>query len=198
MKDAHPHSLGPILRWLATLACLCFGMTATASNLLVLQQNQGKYLPGSYVEFFVDQNKNHDIQTIIEQQSQIRWQKSSENFPNFGFGDFAVWAHLQIQSQLDHTGVWYLVNRYPLLDKMETYVFANGQLLDHMTVGDAQPFKERKVLHPELIFPVELEPNVRYDIFLRIESTGTLQFILELTEPKFYWQHDHSSAALMG
>lgn len=190
---------GFIRHWAIMLMGALFCISAQAgSGVLELKPDQKKYVPGPYFEFFVDQDKTYDFTKLIENRDHLPWKSEQEPYPNFGFGDFAVWAHMRVQSRTDHGGFWYLINRYPLLDKMETYVVQNGKVIDHMTAGDAQPFKERTVLHPDLIFPIDIEPNLIYDVYVRVESTGAQQFILEWNEPNFFWQNDHVSSALLG
>lgn len=180
-----------LLGWLLTISCF-------ADDTLELNNIQKKYLPGTNFEFYIDNDKSLTINEILLQPEHQIWHKSADTYPNFGLNDFAVWGHFKVHTQTDRNAFWYLINHYPLLDKMETYVIRNGAIIDHMTAGDAQPFKERTVLHPDLIFPISIEPNYNYDIYVRAESTGTLQFILEWTEPNFFWQNDHVNTALMG
>lgn len=184
--------------WVTVLLGCLFTLACSAGEILELNNLQKKYVPGPYFEFFIDEQKAVSVNDVIIHPDHFNWKKSDDSFPNFGFNDFAVWGHLQVRAHGDKNEFWYLINHYPLLDKMETFVVRNNVVIDHMTAGDAQPFHDRPVLHPDLIFPIDVEPNAIYDIYVRAESTGAQQFILEWTEPNSFWQRDHISSSLMG
>jgi len=183
---------------LALLAAVLLCLSRPCAAVLEVEPQTKQYTPGSHFQFYIDEKKSLDIHRLLAQQNSLNWQPAPGEFPSFGFNDFAVWGHMQVRLDAKRGSFWYLINHYPLLDRMDTYLVKDGEILDQITAGDVQAFKERTVKHPALAFPIFLEPGVVYDIYVRAESTGALQFILTWNEPNSFWQRDHVSSALMG
>ena len=145
-------------------------------------------------EYLIDSTGEITIDSLLADKRKSRgWQRSDSEVPNFGFAHDVVWAHYRINPTDNSFYQGFLEIGYPLLDKVDIYLYRDGARLDHFQVGDAQPFGARPIQHRNFLIPVSFRAGDNYDIYVRIETTSSLQFPIKLWDQTGFWESDDSN-----
>lgn len=108
---------------------------------------------------------------------------------NFGFTDQTVWLKLgPFLYQEDYV----LVVTYPLIDDLQLFWVAEGQVIEQHHTGDLQPFESRPMAHRQFVFPF---PNHQGEltVFIRAMTEGALQLPYEVTTVKKFFEADQTA-----
>jgi PAS domain S-box-containing protein len=118
--------------------------------------------------------------------SSTDWTMNTHDYINFGFRRNAYWLKMELNNLTDDE--WFLWNHYSLLDTVALYICPsqteNSELCSVQYGGDLHPYHPRAVDHPNLIFPLNLEKNTSYDLYLYVATEGTYQLPLEIIDSK--------------
>lgn len=151
------------------------------------------YSLGQYAYFLEDPKGEISIQALLDSKGTQPWQASNQEVPNFGFSDSVFWLKLEIESLNLKKDEWLFEISYPLLDEIEFYIVTNGEIQKHYLTGDRLPFKGRPIAHRNFLFPVSIEANQSIQIYLRVDTTSSVQLPMELTEINHYWEEDQQT-----
>lgn len=109
------------------------------------------------------------------------WHPSHSHIPNPGVGNNVTWYRLSISTpepDSDH----YAVISYPLIERLEMFVFQGRNLLSQSLVGNS--VLREPGIRPNLCFelPLVLPTSGEYDIYFRVENRGLLNFPLKILD----------------
>lgn len=161
-------------------------LTSPMPNKTLVLADKNRYVSGTYWAFqeaqaIAPMYISHKFTQIIESGD---WETSTHDHINFGFRRHAYWLKLSVNNNSQRE--WLLWNHYSLLDTVALYVCPKGNenpaLCRAQIGGDLQPYDTRTIDHPNLIFPLGLEPNKSYDLYLYVATEGTYQLSLELID----------------
>lgn len=116
---------------------------------------------------------------------------------NFGLTQAEVWLRLRFDTGSDSPGVRLLEIGHASLDRVDLYLAAEGGPWVHQHSGDRVPFGARPVAHRNHVFPLELQPDSQYTLYLRVASEGTLSVPVTLWQPYALWHADQIGYALL-
>ncbi|MBI5816033.1 MAG: diguanylate cyclase [Nitrospinae bacterium] len=99
-----------------------------------------------------------------------------ESEPNFGYSKSAFWLHASLKGVPGGSPDWMLEIPFPTLDKVEVFFVdpSSGKVIKSHATGDTVPFAQRPYPHRNFVFPLRLAPENRVDVFIRVESQGSL------------------------
>lgn len=147
----------------------------------------------SHGQYLIDPAGDITLESLLADPRPGQWQKSNSETPNFGFTHNVVWARYHIVPSDDAFEQAFLVIGYPLLDQVDVHIFKEGGKIHHYHVGDRLPFKERPIQHRNFLLPLSLQPDSQYVIYVRIETTSSLQFPISLWDQTRFWESDDSN-----
>lgn len=120
-------------------------------------------------------NESYDSENVIEVKNHI---------PYLDFTKSTYWMQLNIQNSEDVKHLYNLQLARPLTNIINLYIYdENHKLLKKYHAGDDLAFKERPYLHKDFIFPITIEPHVKYKLIVETTSDGE---ILKL--PMKFWE----------
>lgn len=120
-------------------------------------------------------NESYDSENVIEVKNHI---------PYLDFTKSTYWMQLNIQNSEDVKHLYNLQLARPLTNIINLYIYdENHNLLKKYHAGDDLAFKERPYLHKDFIFPITIEPHVKYKLIVETTSDGE---ILKL--PMKFWE----------
>lgn len=151
------------------------------------------YSLGEYAYFLEDPKGEVSIQDLFDPKSNLVWQASNQEVPNFGFSESVFWLKLEIESLNLKTDEWLFEISYPLIDEIEFYIVINGEIQKHYLTGDRLPFGGRPIAHRNFLFPVSIQPHQLTQIYLRVDTTSSVQLPMELTEINHFWEEDQQT-----
>ena len=121
-------------------------------------------------EFIFDESHAWSIQEAIEQKD---WKPIVKNRINFSFIDHPVWVRFPIKSITDHD--WVMHIGYPLLDYLDVFMIEKSEVTSRFSTGDLRPFDSRPINHPNFVFPLTLNKNTDFWIYLKVETKGAAE-----------------------
>lgn len=127
-----------------------------------------------------------------------RWEDRHSDNLNFGYSRSAFWLHGELLNAASNRQDWLLGMRYPLLDYVDIYlVWPDGRVQQHFS-GDRRPFDTRTVHDRNFYFKLHLKPGERVQLYVRIQTQGSVQAPLEISTPQAYEQRARLEQLLLG
>ncbi|HUR88010.1 MAG TPA: 7TM diverse intracellular signaling domain-containing protein [Ramlibacter sp.] len=123
-------------------------------------------------------------------QSQFRSVPQQGVGANFGLTRSAIWLKVTLDVQKNAPADWLLEVAYPPLDKLELHSRDADGHYEKQVGGDFYPFSHRVVPHRNHVLPLHLKPGQENEVYLRIESEGTVAAPATLWQQNALWQHD--------
>ncbi|MFO1223911.1 MAG: diguanylate cyclase [Burkholderiaceae bacterium] len=117
---------------------------------------------------------------------------------NLGVRSDAVWLHLPLQVSTGGRGRWLLDIDYPSLDRIEVYQMTEGRLLQFARVGDDLPFRLRTMQVRTHVVALELQPGLRHELWLRVQTTSSMVLPISLMTAERYHQREAQVQLLQG
>jgi diguanylate cyclase len=117
---------------------------------------------------------------------------------NLGVRRDAVWLHVPLQVPVGGRGRWLLDIDYPSLDRVEVYSFTEGRLLQFARVGDDLPFRLRPLQVRTHAVVLELQPGLRHELWLRVQTTSSMVLPISLMTAERYYQREANVQLLQG
>jgi len=163
-----------VLRFLACVLLLTFATVISAES-----EQSGYYPDIEYLQLSHDETNF----SLDDARASEAWQPVEGRSPNFGYVPDTFWFRFSLSAASDRRIDRTVSISYPQLDHITYYLVENGVAIERIQTGDHYPFSQRPVRHPHFLFPHTLEPGNDYQVFLRVESKGTVQVPLRVWEP---------------
>ncbi len=185
-----------LIRWMLLAGCwllLTLSLPGRADGVLALLSTGQAYEPSPVAVYRMDATARTPAELPAD-----GWQPVPGATLNLGYVDAAVWLHWQVQRGADLPAQWFLVVHYAMLDRIDIFIREQGatEFSQQLTLGDHLPFRQRPLQHPEFIAPFTLASTAPHDIYLRVESKGSIQVPVSVQNPDYFWQHDRNLALL--
>ena len=125
-----------------------------------------------------------------------QWQAVEETVPNFGYTDSTYWGRVTLPP-LDRERTRLLAEiGYAVLDHVDAYLIRGGEIIAHHELGDRVTYDARPIDHPNFIFPVDLSRSEDTELYLRVETSSSMQIPLTLWEPEALLEHQFEQSTL--
>lgn len=138
------------------------------------------------IEFFSHEEKLSLAEAKSIQSSQ--WTTADANNLSLGFDQNHYWFRLPLKNLYSSEAPWFFRSKYPLLDTIDLYVFANSVLIQEFHTGDSRPFNQRPLDQPSFVFPLTINTDGEYIIYMHVHTTSSLQLSLSLQNESSFWQ----------
>ena len=178
------------LKLLLIALTLWSGYGQASDDLITVNGTQVPFNLAAHGHYLIDPEGELDLTDVRSMDVNGRWQQAHVETPNFGFSSDTIWARYRLIPTDDTFNQAFIEIGYPLLDNVDVQIFENGTIVAQYAVGDAQPFTERPIKHRNFLIPVALKQNNRYEIYLRVKTTSSLQFPVTLWEQTRFWESD--------
>jgi diguanylate cyclase len=162
---------------------LTLTLLPVSANPLILA-NEGSYRVAPFISYIQEQGEVMGIEQILTLPQP--WIQNTNDDLNFGFSNHAYWLKFEVDNHNVLNQEWALELAYPLLDNVDVYmVNDHQQVISYFYGGDKTAISEKFVLHPNIVFPVNLFPYESTTVYVRVESEGSIQIPINL------WQWDN-------
>ncbi|MBK5940817.1 hybrid sensor histidine kinase/response regulator [Halochromatium roseum] len=151
---------------------------ARVSPLLVAGK-QDQYSTVGHLQLLTDPDGALGIEDVRALDAATAFASVRAEMDSLGFDRRVHWARLQIDNRLDRPQTYFLELAYPLLDSVIVYVDGPDGFIRYQT-GDREPFATRPVMTRTFLFPLDLQPGALVTVYLRVETTGSLNLPIEL------------------
>lgn len=128
-----------------------------------------------------------------------RFSRHQTGVLNFGYTDSAYWARFDLSARDTNTGInWILELALPLVDDVRLYLVRDGQLAEQRRVGYLDNWDDRDLAVPNPTFRLQLTPETRTTVFLRITNTNAFRLPVTLWHPDSYIEKVSIDEAIRG
>ncbi len=176
--------MGRCLRCFALFCLLAAPTVARAMPVpVVITPGKGSYPLTKHLELLEDPTGNLTIIDIVSRQNEARFTPTTADTPSFGFTTSSVWARFTVNNSLPRSVEYFLEIKYPLLDHLDLYTPTDTGTFTVLKAGDSFPFKQRTIQHKNNIFPIRLAAGEEKTLYLRCETTSSLNLPIVLHSP---------------
>jgi diguanylate cyclase (GGDEF)-like protein len=124
----------------------------------------------------------------VRQLNNTAWKDINIEEASFGFNQRHFWFRFPLHNIHRSDTPWLLRSNYPLLDHIDVYLLADNELVQEFHSGDTFPFNQRPIEQPTFVFPLEINTDKDYFVYLHIQTTSSLQLALSLQTESDFWQ----------
>lgn len=137
--------------------------------------------------YLEDTSAQLTIDDVLSENMNSRWKLLSGDDSMFSYSDSAFWFKFRINNVGAQEVRKYIEVAYPMLDQVDYFDVFNGLVSEHVETGDSRPFSFRSVPHRNFIFPISLESKQHKEIYIRVESQGTVKVPLLIWDQIDFW-----------
>ena len=94
-----------------------------------------------------------------------------------------VWVRIPVTVPVASNGLWVLDIDYPVLQRIDVYLAADGHVTQQATLGSLQPYTQRPLRSRTHALPLTMLPGHAYDLLLRVETRGAMVLPITLNKP---------------
>jgi signal transduction histidine kinase len=193
------------LRWnwlpmLLTVLCAVAALqpACAAGGEVELTDKSESYILSGQLDYLEDRDGRLSIEAVMSGIQDQPFRHVENAVANFSFTTSAYWFRLELRN-VSSTGTdWFLESQYPLLDYIDAHVVYPGHRIVSFQSGDMRPFSQRGLKHRDVMFPLHLAQGESLTIYLRAESSGSLQVPMKLWSPQALLDKDHDEQLLLG
>ncbi len=189
------------LFFLIGMLCLVslFARNAIASSELIIG-NEPRYSLSRHFSVFRHAGEEMSLEEVHSKQLQGAFSEvkaDSTSSTNFGLTRDQVWLFQSFTTTEEIPERWFLEVAHASLDNVDVYVAAQGALYSRQHAGDQVPFARKPFEHRQHLFELRLNPNTRYNLYIRVDSSGTLSVPVNLWQPDALWAEDQHTYAFL-
>ncbi|WP_196140350.1 diguanylate cyclase [Aliikangiella sp. G2MR2-5] len=134
----------------------------------------------SLIEIFEDTTASLGVDELVFSNIEQSFVRSAEEH-NYGFSKSAYWVRLSIVNSASEARKVVLRQDYPLIDFLDYWQITDNEIVKHIDTGDKRPFGSREIEHKDFLFSVILPAKSQQTIYLRYESSGSINIGLSLS-----------------
>lgn len=184
--------MAKLLLWIL-LACVT---NAAFAERFVLNNQQDVYPLGIHFRWHWDKTTQQPLDDILNERG-VDWHYASEDVPNLGYSQHAVWFHLRLDNKSQHPH-WFLHIDYPLIRDLDVYFVDENGEVDSVHTGDRFEFSARPLQHRNFIFPMNLSNQKSVDVYIRIHGPYAIQLPITLYGEQALVEQDVTATFLHG
>lgn len=179
--------------------CVCWSTVVMADSsrlilpILVSDAHTAHISLGEQLRFIEDPDNTLNIDDLIQHPQVKNWHISRQTVPNFGFNDAPHWFYVQLSNPANQPVSRLLELSYPLVDHLDFYLVHQQQILKTYKMGDAQPLSARPIDHRHFLIPLDIPAQQQVEVYIRVQTEGSLQLPLDLWTLKGFFHHDQWS-----
>jgi EAL domain-containing protein (putative c-di-GMP-specific phosphodiesterase class I)/GGDEF domain-containing protein len=139
------------------------------------------------LEYITDRSGKLNLQDVMNQVPDTTWKIITTGSVNLGYLTDPIWLHFKVQNPLKERTEEIIELSYPQLDFVDYYMIINGQIKETVHTGDHRPYSSRAIDHPHFLFPIALNQGEQADIYIRVQTNGSLQIPITLWKARDYF-----------
>jgi two-component system, sensor histidine kinase LadS len=129
--------------------------------------------PGKNIVYFQEPGSQLTLQQAQDFFATQQVKQASSNSISLGIGTAPVWLKFSVINPQTSAAAYRLAIETPWLDHIDTYLVQHGELIRHVTGGDAVPYAQRPMPYRFYAFEHEYSPGLT-EVYIRVESLGPM------------------------
>ena len=155
---------------------LLFGGSSAllADSPLMLNQGSGKIHLGLHLELLEDPQKQWGIQDVMSAEMSQKFTVSKVKIPNLGLSKSAWWARFEVENPVAKTQERLLEIPFSFMESIDLFVVHENGEVESVSSGHRFPFAQRPLHNRNFVLPLELRPNSKTTVYLRVSTDNRL------------------------
>ena len=195
-----------IPQFLILLTMLMFWVPALAQSvdpkpppLLILNDDQGEYKLGHYLQILEDPASNLTIQEVSSPSFSDKFKISSVETPAFGYSSSTYWVRFRLKNESHLNENWLLELGFSNMQYVDLYLPSpDGEGFTDKQTGVLRPFNTRDIENHHIVFNIPLPENDVQTVYMRFQSGASMTLPLTVWSQKAFIQSTSLDLLLMG
>ncbi|MBN2158551.1 MAG: hypothetical protein JW807_04075 [Spirochaetes bacterium] len=142
---------------------------------------------GHYLEYLADKDGTLSFEEIISPgKERPAWEKSGSTTLGFGYTKTVYWVKFSVKNTEEHPVKWLLQQRYPLIENITLHVPDRDGSYSRIETGHGFKYSQRPVDHRTFVFPLETESGQTDTFYMRYQSAGNINIVLNAIKPMVF------------
>ncbi len=173
----------------AILLCLSVLVQGHCSAATIVNQVASNSVYPIHPKFQVyqDVEAGHSF-TSVTQLPSGSWREMTAEQASFGFTASPFWLHTEVVNKSANVRNFVIELDYALLDSVAFKAVKSDGTASELSTGDTLPFYPRHVEHPSNLFQFQLAPEEQVDIYIRVQTQGSVILPLLLWEEQAFFE----------
>ena len=169
--------------WLLVALCLLLGALSTSARAapLELRDDLQSIEAWPAVTVLPDPSGTLLVNDVLAELT--RFQPPPGTSGTLGLRSEPVWVRIPVTVPVASNGLWVLDIDYPVLQRIDVYLAADGHVTQQATLGSLQPYTQRPLRSRTHALPLTMLPGHAYDLLLRVETRGAMVLPITLNKP---------------
>ncbi len=148
------------------------------------------------VKVLSDPGKQLGLEEVRSRMAEFQSPKTA--YGTLGLREDAVWLHAPFSVSDKSAGFWVLDLDYAVLNRIDIYLISDGKVVEKAQLGNLLPFDQRPVGGRAHSFGFGAKPGASYELFIRVENTGSMILPMTLNRPASFLTRALSEQMLQG
>lgn len=188
--------LAVVLAWWAGLALPAQARSLTVAAPIALDDRVPSVDLWPQVRIWSDPGKDIGIEQILRNPPAFEAPTTAAR--TLGIRDDAVWLRIPFSVAPDSSGTWVLDLNYPVINRIDLFVVADGQVKAQGRLGNLVPAREKAIQSRTLSYGLDLTPGADYVMYLRVQNTGAMILPITLSKPAEFLERALAEQMLQG
>jgi len=155
-----------------------------------LDQQMDRLSLTPYIYWLEDSSNQLTSDDIMQEKKEVSFRPPLNQPLNFGYSSATYWVKIKLYSdKCSETTWWYIHLRYPLLNQVDCYIVQDSTI-KHIQTGTKRPLSNRPLRHPDFVFPIKMPTNSEATLFLKVQSSSSIQLPMVLWKPSAFYSHE--------
>jgi diguanylate cyclase (GGDEF)-like protein len=173
-----------LLRLVALFAGLLLAVAAQAAPPLVIDGSSKRVEAWPSVTILPDESGEMDISAAMA--AAERFEPPRSAYATLGLRKEPVWLRIPVRWTGGGGPNWMLDIDYPPLNRVDAYLVREGRIVQQARLGNMQPFEQRPIPSRTHALPLELKPEVAYELYLRVQTQGAMILPITVMRPQVF------------
>lgn len=173
-----------LLRLVALFAALLLAAGVQAAPPLLIDGSSQRVEAWPSVAILPDESGEMDIAAAMAAAERFEAPRSA--YATLGLRKEPVWLRIPIRWTGGGGPTWMLDIDYSPLNRIDAYLVREGRIVQQARLGNMQPFDQRPIPSRTHALPLELKPEVAYELYLRVQTQGAMILPITVMRPQVF------------
>lgn len=172
------------LRLVALVGALALSAWVHAAPPLVIDGSAQRVEVWPSLTILPDESGEMDITAAMAAADRFEVPRSA--YATLGLRKEPVWLRIPVRWTGGGGPNWMLDIDYAPLNRIDAFLVREGRIVQQARLGNMQPFAQRPVPSRSHALPLELKPEVAYELYLRVETQGAMILPITVMRPQVF------------
>ncbi len=172
------------LRLVALVGALTLSAGVHAAPPLVIDGSAQRVEVWPSLTILPDESGEMDITAAMAAADRFEVPRSA--YATLGLRKEPVWLRIPVRWTGGGGPNWMLDIDYAPLNRIDAFLVREGRIVQQARLGNMQPFAQRPVPSRSHALPLELKPEVAYELYLRVETQGAMILPITVMRPQVF------------